>query len=52
MYNIIFVIINTYYMLRWFLQREALAEALEWTDEEVPMHHALVHECDDCNCLL
>jgi len=34
-YNIIFGVINGYYMLRWFLQREALAEALEWTSEQV-----------------
>jgi hypothetical protein len=35
LYNIVFAIINGYYMLRWFLQREAMAEALEWNKEEV-----------------
>ena len=31
-YNIIFVVINGYYILRWLLTREALLNALEWSE--------------------
>ena len=33
-YNILFVVINSYYILRWLVTREALLNALEWS--EVP----------------
>ena len=35
-YNILFVVINSYYILRWLVTREALLNALEWS--EVPPH--------------
>lgn len=33
LYNLIFIVINGYYILRWLLTREALLNALEWSEE-------------------
>lgn len=32
-YNLIFLVINAYYILRWLVTREALLNALEWNEE-------------------
>jgi CRP-like cAMP-binding protein len=32
-YNILFVVINSYYILRWLVTREALLNALEWSED-------------------
>jgi len=33
LYNLLFVIINSYYILRWLVTREALLNALEWSED-------------------
>jgi len=32
-YNILFVVINSYYILRWLVTRESLLNALEWSED-------------------
>ena len=37
-YDQFFILINGYYILRWFLAREALAGALEWTSQQESLY--------------